>query len=263
MERVWIIGASSGIGEALAHRYALDGAGHLILSSRGTEKLEKVAADLAAYSGCLITVVAIDATQRDQVVRALREIEDTHGAVDTLIYSAGVGQRALASETCEDVERHLMELNYFGAITAAKAVLPSMTKRGVGKIVMISSVAGKIGTPLRSSYAASKHALHGYFDCLRAEVHDAGIRVILVSPGFIRTDITLRSLTGDGSAYGKIDDALVRGVPVGRCALLIKKGIDQGNPEFVVAGLREGVAVYLRRFFPKLLFRLARSARST
>jgi len=179
-----------------------------------------------------------------------------------LILNAGVSQRALALDTSLEVDRRLMEVNYFGAVTLVKAVLPSMVARGSGRVVGITSLVGKFGTPLRSGYAASKHAMHGFLDSLRAEVWRHGVGVTVVCPGFVRTRLSLNALTGEGAAQGTMDAATVAGMDPRRCAEAIARAVEQGRDEVLVGG-REVFGVYLRRFLPGVFNRLIRTARVT
>jgi short-subunit dehydrogenase len=158
-------------------------------------------------------------------------------------------------DTDPSVYRTLMEINYFAPVALTKAILPSMLEKKSGHFVVISSLVGKFGTPLRSGYAASKHALHGFFDSLRAEEGRKGINVTLVCPGFIRTDISLHALVGDGGKHGKMDKGQAQGMPVDRCAAEILKGVAARKQEIYVGG-RDKYVVYVKRFFPRLFSRM-------
>ena len=192
---VWITGASSGIGEALSVAFSREGA-QLILSARRAEELERVRQSCDAPDRHRIE--PLDLMDANAIARVAASV----GPVNVLIHSGGVSQRSLAMQTDLAVERAIMDLNFFGTVALTKAVLPSMIARKSGHIVPISSVVGYVGTPLRSAYAASKHALHGYFDSLRAEVAKDGIAITIVCPGYIRTDVSRNAMTGDGSAFG-------------------------------------------------------------
>lgn len=183
---VWITGASSGIGEALAHAFAAAGA-KLVLSSRRAAELERVrlACENPEDHFCL----PLDLTHGDRFPALVAGVLQRFGRIDILVNNGGVGQRAHAIETDAAVERAIMETDYFGAVALTKAVLPSMLVRHAGHIVVVSSVMGYVGTPGRSSYAAAKHALHGWFDSLRAEVWRDHIRVTLACPGYVRTGV--------------------------------------------------------------------------
>ena len=155
-----------------------------------------------------------------------------------------------------------METNFFGTVALTKAVLPSMLERRSGSIGVVSSVAGKIGTPLRSAYCASKHALHGFFDALRAEVWRQGISVTIVCPGFIRTNISINALNGCGGAHGVMDDAQACGMLPDACARKIIEAVDKRRDEVCIGG-RELMGVYLKRVAPGLLNRIIRKAKVT
>jgi short-subunit dehydrogenase len=156
----------------------------------------------------------------------------------------------------------LFEVNFFGPVALTKAVLPALRAQGGGRLVVVSSLVGRIGTPLRSGYAASKHALHGFFESLRAEEHDAGVRVTMVLPGFIRTPLPVTALTGDGSPQGRMDRAQLEGMDPGDCAERIVRAVERGKDEVLVGG-KERFAVHLGRVAPGLLRRVLRRARVT
>jgi dehydrogenase/reductase SDR family protein 7B len=253
---IWITGASSGIGAELALQLAAYKT-RLIISARNLQLLQQVAEqcrDLGAH----VEIAQLDITDNQQLTNVANRILANHEQIDLLIHSAGVSQRSHAIETDISVCRQIMELNFFGLIDLNQRVVQRMSQQQVGHIVVISSVAGKIGTPMRSSYSASKHALHGYFDSLRAELHQHKINVTLVCPGFIQTSITLNSLTADGSKYNKIDEELKSGVPVEQCAEQIITAIANNKAELIISGLKEKVAIWIKRLLPKLLFKLVR-----
>ncbi len=247
---VWITGASSGIGEALALEFAREGA-RLILSSRRPEELERVRAACARPDEH--RVLPLDTGRVETFPAAVTAA----GHVDILINNAGVSQRALAAEADLAVERAMMEVNYFGPVALTKAVLPAMRARHAGHIVVVSSVMGYVGTPSRSTYAASKHALHGYFDSLRTEVWREGIKVTLACPGYVRTAVSANALDARGERHGKTDTTHVRGIAPERCARAIVRGVARGRAEVVVGG-PEIVAIWLQRFAPWLFRRIAR-----
>src|SRR5579863_8568116 len=193
-QRVWITGASAGIGEAMALAFHHSGA-KLILSSRREDELKRVQSECGGEPDTRI--LTVDVTQPTQLEERASAALRMFGGIDILVNNAGVSQRSLVKDTQMEVYRDLMEVNFFGAIALTKAVLPSMMERKSGHIVVISSLVGVLSTPLRSGYAAAKHALHGFFDALRAEVDRYGIQVTIVCPGFIRTDVSLNALRGD------------------------------------------------------------------
>src|SRR4030042_3157842 len=198
----WITGASSGIGEALATKLFSMGA-TVILSARNVDKLNALKNRLDSIEPGRCHVVVCDVTQSPSIANAVNIMKQLTGKLDLLINNAGVSQRSYVIDTTIEVDRQLMEVNFFGAVTITKGVLPWMISNGGGHIVVLSSMAGKYGFRMRSAYAASKHALHGFFETLRAELHDKNIGVTLICPGRVQTDISVNSLTGNGQQYGK------------------------------------------------------------
>lgn len=251
-QRVWITGASSGIGEALAYAFHRAGA-KLILSARREDELKRVQGQCSGEAAARI--LPLDIAQATELQGKVREALEIFGGIDILVNNAGVTQRSLVKDTELEVYRRLMEVNFFGAVAVTRAVLPFMIENKRGHIVVVSSLVGKFGTPLRSGYAAAKHALHGFFDSLRAEVARYGIKVTLVCPGYIRTDISLHALRGDGGLHGKMDVGQARGMPVDQCAAKILKAIGKKKEE-VYVGDRDKYIVYVKRFFPTLFSRM-------
>lgn len=252
---VWVTGASSGIGEAVALAFSREGA-RLVLSSRNTAELERVrkACDGGAERHF---VLPLDLTQVDQFSAATSVVLRRFDQVDVLVHSGGVSQRSLVADTDLATDRALMDLNFFGTVALTKAVLPSMLARRSGHIVPISSVVGYVGTPLRSMYSASKHALHGFFDSLRAEVAKDGIAITIVCPGYIRTNVTRNALTGNGAAFGKMDRSHERAMLPEECARRVVDAVARRREELVVGGM-ETWAVPLKRFMPRLVSRMVR-----
>ncbi|HMC31236.1 MAG TPA: SDR family oxidoreductase [Candidatus Angelobacter sp.] len=251
--RVWITGASSGIGEALASAFHQAGA-KLILSARREDELRRVQSACGGEPNTRI--LPLDVTNASELAQRTQQALALFGGLDILVLNAGITQRSRTRETDENVYRRLMEVNFFGPEAMARAVLPSMLTQKSGHIVVISSVAGKIGVPMRSGYSATKFALHGFFEALRAEEERNGIRVTMVCPGYIRTEISLSALRGDGRKHAKMDSDLAHGMPVEECARQILLGVARKKKEIVVAATREKALVYLKRFFPDLLARM-------
>jgi dehydrogenase/reductase SDR family member 7B len=256
---VWITGASSGIGAALAGAFAAREA-TLVLSARRGDRLE------AMRTSCPYPerhrVLPLDLTDAAALPAAVDSVLRQEGRVDILVNNGGITQRSLVKDTSMEVDRRIMETNYFGAVALTKAVLPSMLARRSGDIVVVSSLIGHFSTPLRSAYAASKHALHGFFDALRAEVHADGLHVMLVCPGFIRTDISLHALTANGSPHAAMDASQSAGLAPEKCAAAILAGLDRRKEEIVVGG-RETRYLLLHRFFPALFRRAIRTFKVT
>ena len=205
---IWLTGASSGIGEQLAYKLAAKGA-KLIISSRRKEELERVKKNCQSET---VEALTIDLADSFSLEQRAKEAETLFGPIDILINNGGISQRDSIMNTSLEVDRKLMEVNYFGAITLSKSLLPKMVERQKGHHVIVTSTVGIINTPLRSGYGASKHALHGFYDVLRAEHHDDNIKVSIILPGFIRTEISKNALTGDGTRQETMDKATGNGM---------------------------------------------------
>jgi dehydrogenase/reductase SDR family member 7B len=259
-QTVWVVGASSGIGAALASVYARAGA-RVMLSARRRESLEQQAGAIER-SGGRAEVLPFDIADTSQLGHHVESALARFGAIDTIVLCAGIGQHSLAKDTRLDVDRRVMDVNFFGPIALAKAILPTMIERRTGQFIVISSIAGKLGVPQHSSYAASKHALHGFFDSLRAEAHEHGIRVSIACPGYVNTNISVNALTGDGSPYGRVEEQLQSGMDVEECARTIRRLAAAGREEFTIARGKERLAIPLKRFAPWLASRAVRVAHS-
>lgn len=251
---VWITGATSGIGEALCRELATRGA-TLILSSRREELLKKVQASCEAAAKHLTLPLDILAT--DTFPAAAKTVTDRFGRIDILINCAGIAQRGTALETGMFVDHRLMDLNYFGPVTLTKLVLPDMLARRSGHIVVLSSLMGKLHRPGRCAYAASKHALHGFFDCLRDEIEVQGVAVTVVCPGFIRTNASFNALEGDGKPHNMWDKEIATGMAPEKCARKIANAIARRRREVYVARY-ETLGIYLDRFAPRIFRRIVR-----
>lgn len=256
---VWITGASDGIGKELATQLAQQGA-KIILTARNVQKLNKVKDSLTG-DGHL--VYPMDLMDGEKIPSAVEEVLSKINDVDILVNNAGISQRSLVKDTALSIDRKIMELDFFAVVSLTKSLLPHMMKRKSGHIVSISSVAGKIGTPSRSAYCAAKHAVIGFMDSLRAEVFSDNIKVMVVTPGSIKTNISKNALEGDGSKHGTTDPAIENGMAVEECARRIIKGIKKDTPELLIAKGKEKFAVYARRFFPNLLFKIIRKMQTT
>jgi len=255
--RVWITGASSGIGEALAYECSRRGA-DLVLSSRREEALQDVRTRCDRPDDHVVQT--LDLADPASLQQSADAVQDAVGPVDVLVNNGGISQRGTAAETEMDVVRRIMEVNFFGAVQLTKAVLPSMIERQQGHVAVVSSVVGKFGTPLRSSYSASKHALHGWFDSLRTEVHNDNVGVTLACPGFVKTNVASNALYPDGTSLGP--EARERGIPPEQCATAIADAIENNKAEITVGGW-ETMGVYLKRFVPALFRRFIRRYNTT
>lgn len=257
---VWITGASSGIGKAMALAFSRQGA-NLILSARNEENLRAV--KNLCNDSSKVEILPLDLTDYsvfpEKVSSALYFFKD----IDILINNGGISQRSLVIDTNLKVDQKLFDINYFGTIALTKALLQHFVNKNKGHIVTISSITGKIGTPLRSSYAASKHALHGFFDSLRSEVYDNNIDVTLVCPGFINTDISKNALKADGTKQNTTDRATANGMDPDVFAKKVLKAISRKKQEVVIGGAKVVLAIYIKRFFPRLLSNMIRKVAVT
>ncbi|AMO72032.1 SDR family NAD(P)-dependent oxidoreductase [Sphingorhabdus sp. M41] len=247
---IWITGASSGIGEALAKAFSAQGA-HIILSGRRTEALEQVAADIRTDT----LILPFETTDYDALPAKIEEARNWKGKVDILVNNAGISQRSLALDTHPDVHHKIINIDLLAPIWLTQLLLPHMIAAGGGHIVGISSVAGRVGVPLRTAYCAAKHGLIGYMDALRAEtekMHD--IHVTNILPGSIRTNVSRNALTNEGERRGKSDVAIDNGMEPDECARQILEAVANNVPELLIAeGMEQQIAL-LRQSDPEQCF---------
>ncbi|WP_111670045.1 SDR family oxidoreductase [Algoriphagus litoralis] len=254
---IWITGASSGIGEAAAKKFSNEGF-QVIISARNTQALERVKSACSLPSE--VFVLRLDLEEIDTFEDKVKEAIAHFGKVDILLHNGGISQRSLIRETPLDVDRKLMEVNFFGTIALTKAILPHFISRNSGHFAVISSLVGKFGSPFRSSYAASKHALHGFFDTLRAEHFQENITVTMICPGFIRTNVSMNALTADGTALGQMDEAQQKGMSPEACAEELFSAIIRKKEEVNIGG-KETLAVLVKRFFPGIFSKIIKKAK--
>ena len=249
---VWVTGASSGIGEALAKGLAARGA-YVLLSGRRQEALARVQAEIGARARTL----AFEATDYDALPQIVAEAFGWRGQIDGLINNAGVSQRSLALDTQFDVYRRLMEVDFFAPMRLTQLVLPRMVERRAGTLAVVSSLAGRLGVPLRTGYCAAKFACVGYFEALRAEVERAyGIKVSVILPGSVRTQVAVNALGGDGRPRGRSDVNIDEGIPVETAAAKILDGLAADAREILVAEGRELLSAQMRATNPEAVFAL-------
>ena len=249
---IWITGASSGIGENLAQQLAHAGA-LLILSARNQQKLSALKASLANADAHL--VLPLDLANLGDVNNYTEQILSKFGRIDILINNGGVSQRASANDTSMEVNRQLMEVNFFGNIALAKAVLPIFRSQSSGQFLIVSSIAGKFGFHLRSIYSASKAALVGYYESVSMEEAANGVRVTLAFPGKINTPISTSALTASGESHGIMDHNQATGMPVDKCVTLMLDALAHQKKEVLIGG-KELLAVHMKRFLPRLFWKL-------
>jgi len=249
---VWVTGASAGIGEALVKAFAKEKA-RVVLTARRESELIRVR-DEAGLTEDQSLILPADVTEFDKAPEWAARVMSKFGRIDLVVHNAGVSQRSYINQTDFDVYRKMMDLNFFSTVAITKAVLPTMIHQNTGHFIVISSVAGKIGTIMRSGYCASKHALHGFYDSLRAEYFKEKIRVTTVCPGYIRTNVSLNALNEAGEKYGRMDQNQANGMPPEKCAEKILAAVRKDRKEVYIGGLTEVAAIYLKRFFPAILF---------
>ncbi|RKD12887.1 short-chain dehydrogenase [Pelobium manganitolerans] len=252
---VWITGASSGIGEALVYLLNEQGA-KLIISSRRSGALYEVK-QRCRKNPLDVHVLPLDLAQADTLTAKAENAWRIYGAIDILINAGGISQRGTVLETAATVEQQIMNVNFWGTVNLSKAILPKMLQRKQGNLVVISSVVGKFGTQFRSTYSASKHALHGYFDSLRCEVYDQGVSVNIICPGFVKTNVTINSLTAQGEKHNHMDEGQENGISATQCAHEILKSVAKNKEETLIGG-KETYGVYLKRFFPGYFSKMIR-----
>lgn len=255
---VWITGASSGLGEALAKECALQGA-EVVLTARRFDELEKVRVGLLNPDRH-ITICA-DITDEAGVRHAYEQVLKQKGRIDWLINNAGLSQRALISETTMQTERAIMEVDYFSQVFLTKTVLPTFLAQKSGRIAFVSSIAGLVGVQYRASYSAAKAAIHMWANSLRAEVADEGVAVSVIFPGFVKTNVSINALNGAGQAQGFDNDVTANGLEADAFAKDTVKALMKGDEYIVVGGRKETLAVFMSRLSPSALYRMIRKAK--
>lgn len=251
---IWITGASSGIGKAVALELSKENT-NLILSDINEAGLAEVAG-LCKKNGSTAMIVPMDLSDEKSVQLTAGKVLAEVPKIDCLYQFAGISQRSLVAETPMFVDRKIFEINFFGAIALTKAILPSMIKNGGGQLAVTSSLVGKFGFPLRSSYSATKHALHGFFESLRAENKKNNIKVSIFIPGRVKTNISINAITKDGTSHGKMDAGQDTGITPEKAAKIICLGLRKNKKEILVGG-KELLMVHIRRFLPRLYYYLS------
>ncbi len=245
---VWVTGASSGIGRATAVALSKEGA-KLIISGRHATNLLNTKEQCQKSS--TVHIIPFDLAQYADFSHVVFQAIATFGHIDILINNGGISQRSLAEDTSIKVDEQIIKVNYLGTVALTKALLPHFIERRAGRFVVVTSVTGKIGTPLRSTYAASKHALHGFFDSLRAEVYKYNIKVTLICPGFVQTNVSKNALTGTGKPQNIMDKTTQNGITPDYLATKMLRAIRKDTQEKAI-GNKEIYGILIKRFFPKL-----------
>jgi len=254
---VWITGSSSGIGEATAYSFASEGA-ILILTALEADLLEKVAAHCMELGSPKAVALPFDLSLKDQVEELALTAWNTFGHIDVFYNNAGISQRATTCDTAMNVINKVMDINYFAPVIMTKAILPLMIERGGGQLLVTTSINGRFGFPLRCAYSSSKHALYGFFETIQAEYYKDNIRVTIVCPGRVQTRISFYALEKDGKQHGKMDAGQAAGCTPEQAGRKIVRAAYRKRRE-VLVGRGELVMVYIKRFFPGLCARIARS----
>lgn len=255
-QTIWITGASSGIGKALALGWAKQGA-KLILSGRDRQRLDDVAAEVGNAGGEATLVLPFEVTDEAAMFSAVASALEWSGGIDVLVNNAGISQRSQAVHTSMQVYRDIVEIDLMAPIALTQAVLPHMVERGSGSLVFMSSIAGKVGVPLRTAYCAAKHGLVGYADALRAELSVKGVDVHVVTPGSVATNVSRNALNAEGTPRGVSDRAIENGIPADEVAATILRKMAAGTREILVAQGFELTMAKMRRTQDELLDQVA------
>jgi dehydrogenase/reductase SDR family member 7B len=257
---VMVTGAASGIGRALSMELAREGA-KLILADINTHELNKLKAECSELTS-FCEAVSFDLSVADEVHLAAKKIQKEYGTPYLLINNGGISMRSTAVETPLEIDRKIMEIDFFSYIILTKTFLPAMIEKGEGFIAATSSLSGKFGFFLRSTYSAAKHAIQGYFETLRLELAQYGISVTIAYPGSIHTNISIHAIEKDGKQHGIMDPAQAKGMSAQTCAKHYLNAIRKRKPEVLIGG-KELIMFHLKRFFPRLFFRAIAKIKAT
>lgn len=261
---ILLTGASRGLGRSIAHKLAECNASLLILSGRDEAALQEVkkeCAEIASSSSSLkIEIVPCDLSDKASVdnlsTKSLAIAKQIHAtkAIDILINNGGISSRSSFLDTDISIDEKVMQVNFFSGAQLAKAVVPSMMDQSAGRVIWISSIQGKLGTPYRTSYAASKFAVQGYCEALRSELTSSNVHVHIVSPGYIRTNLSQSAIMGDGKNYGQTDVTTANGKDPEEVAATILNSVANEQMDFIVAAtFSANVALWLKVLVPSFL----------
>ncbi|MEM1001555.1 MAG: SDR family oxidoreductase [Bacteroidota bacterium] len=246
---IWITGASSGIGRALAQHLS-EFECKLILSARRENVLNEVKSQCKKPE--MVTILPFDLANIDQMKNIVKIGISQFGRIDLLINNGGISQRSALIETSIEVDKKLMDIDYLGTVALSKAILPHFIANGGGQFAVVTSLMGRFSSPYRSAYCGAKHALHGFFNSLRLEHEKDNVKVTLICPGFVNTDIARNALVGDGTAQGYQDQKTEKGMAVGEFAKKMLNAIRKGKFEAYIGGF-ERIGVLVSRISPRLI----------
>lgn len=225
----WITGASSGIGASLCRDLASRGA-HVVLSGRDEARLSEVAAECGET-----LILPFDVRDDAALAEATAKAIEWKGGIDLAVANAGVSQRSRALKTDMQVYRDIIDIDLTAQIAFSQGLIGHMVERGSGALGFISSIAGKVGVPMRTGYSAVKFGLAGYGDALRGELSQTGVSVHMIYPGSVATNVSRNAMTGDGSKRGISDKVIDEGIPAPEAAKTMLDGIARGEREIIVA----------------------------
>ena len=255
---VWITGASSGIGEALAYAFSARGA-RLILSARRVEELKRVQANCSHPE--LVDILPMDLSKVNEMVAKVDWVIAQKGQIDILVNNGGISQRSEAKDTDLSVYRDIMEVNFFGTIHLSNLVMKHFLERNEGQFVIISSITGIVGLPLRTAYTASKHAIEGFYKSLRTEIWKTNLRVLMVRPASIKTNIAKNALVGDGGTFNKADNVIDKGITPESLAASIIKAIENNKKELLAGPKVQQFIIRMNRYFPAMVFNILKKVK--
>ncbi len=252
-----ITGASTGIGEELAYQLAEEGA-LLVLTARRISELERVAEN-AKKRGAKVIVVGADVAIESDCKKIMDAAISAFGRIDTLVNNAGMTMWAKFEDIQDmSIMERIMQVNYMGAVYCTHYALPHL-KATRGRIIGIASLTGLVGVPTRTGYAASKHAMRGFFDSLRIELEDSGVTVTMVYPGFVATGIR-ENATGANGKPALIDPVDHAGVmSVAECTRLIVNAINHRKREEIMT-LKGKLGQWLKLIAPSVIDGIAKKA---
>lgn len=252
-----LTGASSGIGHALALALAPQRP-RLVLAARDLARLEDVAKECRAR-GAEALAVRADVSSEAACGALVAQTLESFGALDVLVNNAGIGMLARFDEIKDlSVYETLMRVNYLGCVYLTHKALPHL-KKSRGQIVVVASVAGLTGVPTRTGYAASKHAVFGFFDSLRIELDDTGVAVTMIAPDFVRSEIHRRAFGADGKPTGKSPLQESRIMSAEQCAALIARAMEK-RQRLLITSWRGRLGRFVRLFAPGLIDAVAKKA---